>query len=58
MSFGPDDSGILEFKTEEEAEEYLEGLGSKYEYGCRREGIPIRMFILTCIHSPSTVKIG
>ncbi|EUB55975.1 Cytochrome c oxidase assembly factor 7B [Echinococcus granulosus] len=42
MSFGPDDSGILEFKTEEEAEEYLGNLGSKFEYGCHREGNPIQ----------------
>ncbi|VDM16990.1 unnamed protein product [Hydatigera taeniaeformis] len=38
MSFGPDDSGILEYKTEEEAQEYIDGLGPKYEYGCHREG--------------------
>ncbi|KAM7537611.1 hypothetical protein Aperf_G00000079503 [Anoplocephala perfoliata] len=42
MSFGPDDSGILEFKTEEETKEYLENLGAKFKYGCRREGNPIQ----------------
>ena len=42
MSFGPNDSGILEFKTEEEATEYLDSLGPKFKYGCHREGNSIR----------------
>ncbi|VDO04566.1 unnamed protein product [Rodentolepis nana] len=40
MGFGPDDSGILEFKTEKEAEEYLNELGPKFKYGCYRQGDP------------------
>lgn len=43
MSFGPGDSGILEYKNEEEAKDYLENLGLKFKYGCNREGNPIRM---------------
>ncbi|VUZ51786.1 unnamed protein product [Hymenolepis diminuta] len=42
MNFGPNDSGVLEFKTEKEAEEYLEELGPKFKYGCYRQGNPIQ----------------
>ncbi|VDD81439.1 unnamed protein product [Mesocestoides corti] len=42
MSFGPEDSGVLDFKTEEETIEYLEGLGPQFKYGCHRERNPIQ----------------
>nr|CDS28857.1 sel1 repeat containing protein 1B [Hymenolepis microstoma] len=42
MSFGPNDSGILEFKTEKETEEYIKELGPKFKYGCYRQGDPVQ----------------
>lgn len=46
MSFGPNDSGLLEFRTEDEAKSYLEELGLKFKYGCRREGNAVRKFYM------------
>ncbi|KAL3317612.1 Cytochrome c oxidase assembly factor 7 [Cichlidogyrus casuarinus] len=39
-TFGSDDSGLLKYKTVEEAREDLEELGLKFEYGCRKEKNP------------------
>lgn len=44
MSFGPDDSGLLDFKSESEAIAYLEELGLKFKYGCHREGNAVRKY--------------
>lgn len=49
MSFGPDDSGILEFKTEKEAEAYLDELGPKFKYGCYRRGDPVRKLLTSML---------
>nr|VZI43182.1 unnamed protein product [Spirometra erinaceieuropaei] len=42
MSFGPNDSGLLPFKSEAETEEYLDELGLKFRYACTKEKDPIQ----------------